>query len=54
MADNAELEAQMMHIRLAPDTYTKFKAVCALKNKTMTQCTSELVEAFLSENKLIV
>lgn len=45
---------KMLHIRLAPETYTKFKAVCALANKSMTQCTGELIDTFLSENKLIV
>ena len=58
MIDNQELvevqEDKMLHIRLAPDTYTKFKAACALINKSMTQCTGELIDTFLSENKLIV
>ena len=44
----------MLHIRLAPDTYRQYKAVCALLNKSMTQCANELIDAFLSENKLIV
>lgn len=62
MLDNQELnEVQedkedkppMIHIRLAPDTFTKFKATCALLNKSMTQCCSDIIENFLDENKTI-
>lgn len=60
MTDNPELEEvqedkdKMLIIRLTPDTYRKYKAVCALLNKSMTQCANELIETFLSEKKLNV
>ena len=60
MTDNQELnEVQedkdlMLLIRLAPETHRKYKAACALLNKSMTQCANELIETFLSEKKLDV